>query len=107
VPETTPRATRTKDGLLIPLPVRQIAAANFQTWVVSIPRQYTLDDLLDPSLWRQVELAHQARTGRPSPGDLVRAIAEDGTFDAFFVIQAVERGYRLQYSHGRLPDGEH
>jgi hypothetical protein len=81
-----------------------IAMATYQTWVATIPRGYAIVDLYDPATWRHVELALRARTGRPSPGDLIRCIASDGAFDAFFVIQEVSRGYRLVYSHGRLPE---
>jgi hypothetical protein len=95
-----------KNGDLVPLPNSyQIPLATFATWSVSIPSQYAYTDLLDPALWRNVEIALQARAGRPKPGDLVRCIAEDGSFDAFLVIRDVNRGYRLVYSHGRLPEG--
>jgi hypothetical protein len=102
-PELPP--SRTADGKVIPLPnSHQIPLATFATWSVNIPRQYSIDDLLDLALWRTVEIALQARTGRPKPGDLIRCIAEDGSYDAFLVIQEVNRGYRLIYSHGRLPE---
>jgi hypothetical protein len=84
----------------------QISIASFATWVVNVPSRYSVHDLHDPALWRNVELALQARSGRPKPGDLLRAIADDGAFDVFFVIKAVNRGYSLVYSHGRLPESE-
>jgi hypothetical protein len=97
--------SRTADGKLIPLPnSHQIALASFTTWAVTIPNHYTINDLYDPALWRQVELALQARAGRPKPGDLIRAIAADGSFDAVFSIEVVNRGYHLRFHHGRQPE---
>ena len=99
-----PRPSRTDDGRLVPLSQNhQIAASTFHTWVVTVPRQYTIADLAEPALWRQVEVGVRERAGRPKPGDLIRCTAEDGSYDAFYVIREVNRGYRLIYSHGRLP----
>jgi hypothetical protein len=99
-------SSRTDDGRLVPLSHNHpVAIATFQTWVARIPSGYAIDDLYDPAMWRQVELAHQARAGRPKPGDLIRCIAEDDAFDAFFVLSEAARGYRLTFSHGRLPEG--
>jgi hypothetical protein len=98
-------ASRREDGRVVPLSQNHpLAVATYQTWTANIPSQYSIDDLLDPALWRNVEIALQARTGRPKPGDLVRCTAADGSYDAWFVIRAVERGYQLVYSHGRLPE---
>jgi hypothetical protein len=96
--------SRTPDGKLVPLPTRQLAVATYQTWVVKVPSHYAIADLLDPALWRSIEIDLQARAGRPQPGDFVRCIADDGSFDAVFTIEAVERGYTLRYHHGRLPE---
>jgi hypothetical protein len=104
-PPTPTPPSRTPDDRLIPLANNhQISLANFTTWVVNVPRQYDIADLLDPALWRQVELAIRDRAGRPKEGDLVRCIAADGSFDAFLAIRSVNRGYDLVYSHGRLPE---
>jgi hypothetical protein len=99
--------SRTADGKLLPFPnVNMLTAPNFQTWSVRIPRTYSFEDIFRVEVWRNVELAHQARASRPVPSDIVRATAENGEYDVFLIVENVIRGsgYELVYSHGRLPE---
>jgi hypothetical protein len=108
-------ATRTKTGALIPLhqtiPIKDIGNA-FTIWCMELPTQYVIADILQPGLWRHIEiLLRQRGPRRPKPNDLLRIIRNDTgydtseNFDAIFRIDQVQEGvgYFLTFYAGLLP----
>jgi hypothetical protein len=82
------------------------AEAMFRTWHVELPRWYSLNDVLEPPLWRSTELQLRERGEKHCPrvNDLIRVVAVDG--DAFFKIDAINGGYRLSFYCGQMPTRE-
>jgi hypothetical protein len=102
-------AKRTSDGRLIPLSKDcqlKPAESAFRIWYIELPGRYSLNDALEPALWRSVELFLRERGEKhcPRASDLIRITAADG--DAIFKIEAVDRGYRLSLYCGQMATQE-
>ena len=98
--------SRTGDGKLIPLSKDcqlKPAEAAFRIWRVDLPGRYSLNDALEPALWRSVELFLRERGEKhcPRANDLIRITAADG--DAILKVATVDRGYHLSLYCGQMP----
>ena len=75
------------------------------TWEVRVPCSY--ERLFRPDVWVDIEALMKGRGGgrKPKPGDLLRCIHAEGSFDVTCIVHAVSSGYVLKFYCGIVPDG--